>query len=72
MYVSTGPDQFRKAILRYKLIQSACLVNNLNPVDNLATLFNCTPVDRTSASMMARNTSYSFKWVEDNGTVYVR
>ena len=54
-------DQLRKIILRYKRIcynlnvmrQSACLV--INPVigDGFAALFNCTPVDRGSESMMA-------------------
>ena len=50
-------DQFRKIIMRYKRIgcnlnvmrQSACLVT----VDGYAELFNCTPVDRASDSMMA-------------------
>ena len=49
-------DQFRKIIMRYKRIgynlnvmrQSACLV-----IDGYAALFNCTPVDRASDSMMA-------------------
>ena len=48
-------DQFRKIIIRQKRIgytlnvmrQSACLVINF------VTLFNCTPVDRASDSMMA-------------------
>ena len=31
--------------------QSACLVINLITVDDYATLFNCTPVDRASDSM---------------------
>ena len=52
-------DQFRKIIIRYKRIgyklnvmrQSACLV--INPITVDATLFNCTPVDRASDSMMA-------------------
>ena len=34
--------------------QSACLVINPITVDNFAALFNCTPVDRASDSMMAR------------------
>ena len=54
-------DQFRKNIMRYKRIgynlnvmqQSACLVINPITVDGYAALFNCTPVDRASASMMA-------------------
>ena len=54
-------DQFRKIILRHELIgfdlnvmrQSACLVINPIMVDNFAALFNCTPVDRASNSMMA-------------------
>ena len=54
-------DHFRKIIIRHKLIgydfnvmrQSACLVINLITVDNFAALFNCTPVDRASDSMMA-------------------
>ena len=54
-------DQFRKIIMRYKRIgynlnvmrQSACLVINPIMVDGFAALFNCTPVDRASDSMMA-------------------
>ena len=54
-------DQFRKIIMRYKRIgynlnvmrQSACLVINPITVDGYATLFNYTPVDRASDSMMA-------------------
>ena len=54
-------DQFRKIIIRLKRIgydlnvmrQSACYVINLITVDNIAVLFNCTPVDRASDSMMA-------------------
>ena len=54
-------DQFRKIIMRYKRIgynlnvmrQSACLVINQITVDGYAALFNCTPVDRASDSMMA-------------------
>ena len=54
-------DQFRKIIIRHKRIgydlnvmrQSACLVINLIAVDNFAALFNCTPADRVSDSMMA-------------------
>ena len=56
-------DQFRKKIIRHKRIQfgydlnvmrqSACLVINPIMVDNFAALYNCTPVDRASDSMMA-------------------
>ena len=54
-------DQFRKIIMRYKCIgynlnvmrQSACLVINPITVDGYAALFNCTPVDRASDSIMA-------------------
>ena len=53
-------DQYRKIIMRYKGIgynlnvmrQSACLVINQIKVDGYAALFNCTPVDRASDSMM--------------------
>ena len=54
-------DLFRKIIMRYKRIgynlnvmrQFACLVINPITVDGYAALFNCTPVDRASDSMMA-------------------
>ena len=56
-------NQFRKIIIhvRHKRIgydlnvmrQSACLVINPITVDNFASLFNCTPVDRVSDSVMA-------------------
>ena len=54
-------DRFRKIIMRYKRIgynlnvmrQSACLVINQITVDGYDALFNCTPVDRASDSMMA-------------------
>ena len=53
-------DQFRKTVMRFKRIgyinvmrQSACLVINQITVDGYAILFNCTPVDRASDSMMA-------------------
>ena len=54
-------DQFRKIIMRYQLIgynlnvmrQSVCLVINPITVDGYAALFNCTPVDRASDTMMA-------------------
>ena len=52
--------QFIKIISHYKNIgyninvlqQTACLVVNLITVGNFAFLFNCTPVGRTSDSMM--------------------
>ena len=55
-------DEFRKIIIRHKRIgydlnvmrHSACLVINPITVDNFAALFDCTPVDRASDSMMAR------------------
>ena len=43
--------------------QSACLVINPITVDNFAALFNCTPVDWASDSMMTPTISYSFKLV---------
>ena len=54
-------DQFRKIIICQKRIgydlnvmrQCACLVVNPITVDNFAALFNCTPADRASNSMMA-------------------
>ena len=54
-------DHFHKIIITNKHIgydlnimrQSACLVINPITVDNFAALFNCTPVDRASDSMMA-------------------
>ena len=54
-------DQFRKMIIRHKRIgynlnvmrQSACLMINLITVDNFAALFNYTPMDRASDTMMA-------------------
>ena len=54
-------DQFRKIIMRYKRVgynlnvmrQSACLVINPIKVGGYAALFNCTPRDRASDSMMA-------------------
>ena len=53
-------DQFPKIIMRYKrtgyylnvMRQSACFVINPITVDGFAALFNCTPVDRASGSMM--------------------
>ena len=49
-------DQFRKIVILYKRIgydlnvmrQSACIVINPITVDNVAALFNCTPVDRAT------------------------
>ena len=54
-------DQFRKIIMRYEFIgnnlnvmlQSACLVINPITVDGFATLYDCTPVDRASDSIIA-------------------
>ena len=54
-------DQFRKIIMRYKRTginlnvkrQSTYLVIKPITVDGYAALFNCTPVDRASDSMMA-------------------
>ena len=43
--------------------QSACLVFNPITVNNIASLFNCTPVGRASDSMMAPTKSYLFKLV---------
>ena len=53
--------QFRKIMICHKRIgydlnvmrQSACLVINPITVDNFVALFNCTPVDRASDSIMA-------------------
>ena len=64
-------DQFRKIIMDYKRIgyyldvmrQSECLVINPITVNGYAALFNCTPVNRASDSMMAQTLSYSFKLV---------
>ena len=54
-------DQFLKILIRHKRIgydlnvmrQSACLVINPITVENFAALFNCTPVDRASDSILA-------------------
>ena len=59
-------------IIRHKRIgynlnfmrQSACLVVNPFTVDNFAELFNCTTVDRASASVMARPKAVHFSWLE--------
>ena len=61
--------QFRKIIILHNCIGydlnvmqlSACLVINRITVDNFAALFNCTPLDRASDSMMAPTKSYSLK-----------
>ena len=55
-------DQFRKIIIhvRHKrigydlnvMLQSTCLAINQITVDSFAALFDCTPVDRASNSMM--------------------
>ena len=55
-------DQFRKIIIHHKRIgydlndmqQFVCLFINSIFVDNFAALFNCTPVDRATDSMMAQ------------------
>ena len=54
-------DQFRKIIIRHKRIcydlnvmqESECLMINPITVNNFAALFNCTPKDRASDSLMA-------------------
>ena len=64
-------DQFRKIIMCYKRIgyslnvmrQSACLVIYPITVEGCATLFNCTPVDRASDSMMSRPKAIHFSWL---------
>ena len=43
------------------LRQSACLLVNPITLDNFAAIFNCTPVDRASDSMMARTKHYSYQ-----------
>ena len=61
-------DQYRKIIMRYKRIgynlnvmrQSACLVIHPITVDGFAALFNCTPVDRASDTMLARAKAIHF------------
>ena len=55
-------DQFRKIMIYHKrigydlnaMLQSACLMINPITVDSFAALFNCTPMDRASDSMMAQ------------------
>ena len=64
-------DQFRKIIIHHKRIgydlyvmrQSACFVINPLTVDHFAALFNCTPVDRASDSIMARPETIYFTWL---------
>ena len=64
-------DQFRKIIMRHKrtsydlnaIRQSACLVINPITVDNFAALFNCTPVDRASDSLITRPKAIHFSWL---------
>ena len=61
-------DQFRKVKIRYMykrighnlnvMRQSACLVINQVMVENFSALFNCTPVDRASDSMMTLHFSW--------------
>ena len=46
-----------------EMLESACLVINPIKVDGYAALFNCTPVDRPSDSLMAPTYSFSFKLV---------
>ena len=43
--------------------QPECLVINPITVDGFAALFNCTPVDRASDSMMARHKAIHFSWL---------
>ena len=65
----TFSDQFRKNIMRYKRIgyylnvmrQSACLVINPVTVEGYAALFNCTPVDWASDSMILVGWDRSFR-----------
>ena len=61
-------DLFRKIIMCYTRIgyklnvmrQSACLVINPITVDGFAALFNCTPLDQASDSMIARPKAIHF------------
>ena len=63
-------DQFRKIIIHHKRIgydlnvmrQSTCLMINQITVDNFAVIFNCTPMDWASDSMMARPKAIHFSW----------
>ena len=56
-------DQFRKVIIRYKRVgynlnvmqQSTCIVINQITIDSFAEVFNCTPVDGASDSLIAPN-----------------
>ena len=71
MGITEISDQFRKIILRHKRIgydvnvmrQSVCLVINPITVDNFAALFNCTPVNRASGSIIARPKAIHFSWL---------
>ena len=64
-------DQFRKIMIHRKRIgydlnvmqQYACLVINPITVDIFSTIYNCTPVDRASDSMMARPKAIHFNWL---------
>ena len=72
--------QFRKVIMRYKrtgynlnvMRQSVSLVNNPIMVDSFATLFNCTPVDRASDSMMAEPKAIHLSWLGPELSSFVR
>ena len=44
--------------------QFACLLINPIMLDNFCAIFNCTPVDRASDSMMARTKHYSYQLIE--------
>ena len=65
--MTDSSDQFRK-VIHYKRIgsnfngirQSVCLLINPITVDNFTALFNCTPMDRASDSMMAPTEINSF------------
>ena len=69
-------DQLRKIIMCYKRIgynlnvmrPFACLVINSIKVNGYAALFNCTPVDRASDSMMARPKAIHLSWSVDWST----
>ena len=43
--------------------QFSCLLVNPITLDNFAAIFNCTPVDRASDSMMARTKHYSYQLI---------
>ena len=44
--------------------QSVCIGINQITVDGFAALFNCTPVDRASESMMVPPKAIHFSWLE--------